>query len=58
MQIGIGTLDVFYLTLGIIGLLDFVYHPLVYHPEGEGGSVVVKSLCYKPEGRGFETQWG
>jgi hypothetical protein len=22
------------------------------------GSVVVKALCYKPEGRGFETQWG
>jgi hypothetical protein len=22
------------------------------------GSVVVKALCYKPEGRGFDTQWG
>jgi hypothetical protein len=22
------------------------------------GSTVVKSLCYKPEGRGFETRWG
>jgi hypothetical protein len=22
------------------------------------GSVVVKELCYKPEGRGFETRWG
>jgi hypothetical protein len=22
------------------------------------GSVVVKALCYKPESRGFETQWG
>jgi hypothetical protein len=21
-------------------------------------SVVVKVLCYKPEGRGFDTQWG
>jgi hypothetical protein len=21
-------------------------------------SVVVKALCYKPEGRGFETWWG
>jgi hypothetical protein len=21
-------------------------------------SVVVKALCYKPEGRGFETPWG
>jgi hypothetical protein len=28
---------------------------------GEGGargSVVVKELCYKPEGRGFQTWWG
>jgi hypothetical protein len=22
------------------------------------GSVVVKALCYKPEGRGFDSQWG
>jgi hypothetical protein len=22
------------------------------------GGVVVKALCYKPEGRGFETLWG
>jgi hypothetical protein len=22
------------------------------------GSVVVKALCYKPEGRGFDTRWG
>jgi hypothetical protein len=25
---------------------------------GERGSVVVKELCYKPDGRGFETQRG
>jgi hypothetical protein len=25
---------------------------------GTRGSVVVKALCYKPEGRGFETRWG
>jgi hypothetical protein len=24
-------------------------------PKGARGSVVVKSLCYKPEGRGFDT---
>jgi hypothetical protein len=24
-------------------------------PFGRSGSVVVKALCYKPEGRGFET---
>jgi hypothetical protein len=22
------------------------------------GSIVVKALCYKPEGRGFDTRWG
>jgi hypothetical protein len=22
------------------------------------GSVVIKALCYKPEGRGFEARWG
>jgi hypothetical protein len=25
---------------------------------GTRGSVVVKALCYKPEGRGFDTRWG
>jgi hypothetical protein len=25
---------------------------------GELGIVVVKALCYKPEGRGFEIRWG
>jgi hypothetical protein len=25
---------------------------------GVSGSLVVKALCYKPEGRGFETRWG
>jgi hypothetical protein len=29
----------------------------LYH-EGERSSAVVKALCYKPEGRGFETRWG
>jgi hypothetical protein len=24
---------------------------------GARGSVVVKALCYKPEGHGFETRW-
>jgi hypothetical protein len=24
--------------------------------EGAGGSVVIKALCYKPEGRGFDTR--
>jgi hypothetical protein len=25
---------------------------------GARGSVVVKALCYKPEGRGFDARWG
>jgi hypothetical protein len=25
---------------------------------GERGRVVVKALCYKPQGRGFDTRWG
>jgi hypothetical protein len=25
--------------------------------SGARGSVVVKAICYKPEGRGFETLW-
>jgi hypothetical protein len=27
-----------------------------WHKVGARGSVVVKALCYKPEGRRFETQ--
>jgi hypothetical protein len=26
--------------------------------NGESGIVVVQALCHKPEGRGFESQWG
>jgi hypothetical protein len=26
--------------------------------EGARGSLVVKALGYKPEGRGFESRWG
>jgi hypothetical protein len=26
--------------------------------RGARGSVVVKALCYKPEGRGFDSRWG
>jgi hypothetical protein len=28
----------------------------IYIVYGAHGSVVVKALCYKPEGRGFETR--
>jgi hypothetical protein len=31
-------------------------YPFLY--EGMRGSVVVKTLCYMPEGGGFETRWG
>jgi hypothetical protein len=26
--------------------------------KGAHGSIVVKALCYKPQGRGFQTRWG
>jgi hypothetical protein len=26
--------------------------------KGAHGSVVIKALCYKPEGRRFDTRWG
>jgi hypothetical protein len=28
----------------------------IYISKGVRGSIVVKALCYKPEGRGFETR--
>jgi hypothetical protein len=31
---------------------------VVYLMSGARGIVVTKALCYKPEGRGFETRWG
>jgi hypothetical protein len=31
---------------------------IIAYIEGGRGSVVVKALCYKPEGRGFEIWWG
>jgi hypothetical protein len=34
---------------------DFAYEIRTY---GERCGVVVKALCYKPEGRGFDTRWG
>jgi hypothetical protein len=33
------------------------YNNTLYDAGARGG-VVVKLLCYKPEGRGFETRWG
>jgi hypothetical protein len=37
--------------------LFLIFHILIY-TLGARVSVVVKALCYKPEGRGFDTQWG
>jgi hypothetical protein len=34
---------------------DLFYMLTIYH-IGAHGNVVVKALCYKPEGRGFETR--
>jgi hypothetical protein len=31
--------------------------PFILLRNGARGNVVVKTLCYKPEGRGFETRW-
>jgi hypothetical protein len=31
---------------------------LTNREQGEVSSVVIKALCYKPEGRGFDTRWG
>jgi hypothetical protein len=32
--------------------------PEALHKHGQGSIVVVEALCYKPEGRWFETRWG
>jgi hypothetical protein len=34
---------------------NYYYNNIIYE---ERGSVVVKALRYKPEGRGFDTRWG
>jgi hypothetical protein len=34
------------------------YFASAYTRPGAHSSVMVNALCYKPEGRGFETQWG
>jgi hypothetical protein len=40
----------------IVCVVSF-YWP-VFIVLGAGGSLVIKALGYKPEGRGFETRWG
>jgi hypothetical protein len=44
------------LELKMLGiLLQKELFPIQF-PKGARGSVVVKALCYKPEGRRFDTQ--
>jgi hypothetical protein len=40
-----------------VDILTYIYK-YAKHIYGARGSVVVKALCYKPEGSGFETRWG
>jgi hypothetical protein len=42
-------------------VLDFIVHYLLHvhvYIKGERGSIVVMGLCYKPEGRGFDSRLG
>jgi hypothetical protein len=46
-----------------MGLKEFFIAPfylqsVLVHSGGARGSVVVKALCYKPEGRGFDSRLG
>jgi hypothetical protein len=36
----------------------YIYIYFMYVCVGARGGVVVKALCYKPEGRGFDSRWG
>jgi hypothetical protein len=47
-------------TLNATHKLHFIlnYNVLYINILGAHGSLVVKALCYKPEGRGFDTSWG
>jgi hypothetical protein len=38
--------------------LDSATALIIIKLDGARGSVVIKALCYKPEGRGFENRWG
>jgi hypothetical protein len=39
-----------------INLYNNLYIYIYIYVPGARGSVVVKALCYKPEGRGFDTR--
>jgi hypothetical protein len=40
----------------LLPFCEYMFAPGKSPVEGARGSVVVKALCYKPEGRGFETR--
>jgi hypothetical protein len=42
----------------VVLLLLGLYIYYILGTCGTRGSVVIKALCYKPEGRGFDTRWG
>jgi hypothetical protein len=46
-----------YLTAGSISVISYACSVL-YLLFGTRGSLVVKALCYKPEGRGFDVRCG
>jgi hypothetical protein len=39
-----------------VAIADYIYIHIVHITCGASGSIVVKALCYKPEGRGFDSQ--
>jgi hypothetical protein len=43
-------------SLSILKRLSGPHSSPATYDKGARGSVVVKALCYKPEGRGFETR--
>jgi hypothetical protein len=50
--VNITSVYAFYNVLPFLWELLFV----IFFTRGTRGSVVVKALCYKPEGRGFDTR--
>jgi hypothetical protein len=45
------------LAIWYTATVDRIYTLSIWR-NGARGSVVVKALCYKPEGRGFDSRWG
>jgi hypothetical protein len=38
------------------GSIFKIEYPSIFYSEGERGIVVVRALCYNPEGRGFDSR--